>query len=449
MELSLQLAQKQVLSQKQQQSVEILQMNTLALSDYAKELAQENPVLEWSEESRAEEQPAQRLLQKLQWLEESDEQNRGFARVERDEEQRPELGQSQAQSLQEYLLFQINILKIPEDHKKVLRFLAENTAASGYLESDALEALAERYHLKEKTAERILRQFQHLDPIGVGARDLRECLLIQLREKGASALACAIAAEHLEDLAKNRLSYLARKKKLSIEEIQAAAAEIRACEPKPGRAFAEEVPVEYVYPDVLVEQSGDELAIIVNGGAVPRLQISPAYAQLLRAGADTQTQEYIAEKVKQAEWALQCIARRESTLKRTAEAIVRRQRAFFLSPKGQLAPLRMADIAAELGVHESTVSRAVKEKYLQCERGVFPLQMFFSKEIAAEGEGVSADSICNRLRALIEQEDARHPLSDRELTEKLTAEGIRISRRTVAKYREGMGIATASGRKSY
>lgn len=173
--------------------------------------------------------------------------------------------------------------------------------------------------------------------------------------------------------------------------------------------------------------------------------------KLLREKADAQTEEYIAEQLKRAEWALQCISRRESTLQQVVEAIVEKQRDFFSEPQGQLVPLRLVDIAEQLNIHESTVSRAVKEKYLQCERGVFPLHTFFSKAMAkAEAaENVSADSIKNRLRAIIDAEEKTKPLSDRELTERLTAEGVQICRRTVAKYREAMGIAGASGRKRY
>ena len=454
MDLSLQLQQKQVLSQRMQQSVEILQMHALALSEYAKELAEENPLLEWTEDVLQAEERGEKLLQKLEWLQEADEQNRGYYHIEQETAEREEadsrFGKKEAQSLREYLLFQINILKIPEDHKKVLRFLAESTAESGYLEADAVESLIERYHLKEKTAARILEQFQSLDPAGVGARDLKECLLIQLRQKETSELACRIVEQHLEELAKNRLSYLAKQCRVTVEEVTRALQEIRACAPKPGSGFRGEEPVGYIVPDILVEQKNGELSVSVNRSATPHLQISASYVRMLREGTGAETTEYISEKLKQAEWALQCISKRENTLQQTAECIVERQKAFFLHKDGQLLPLKLADVAEKLQLHESTVSRAVKEKYLQCERGIFPLHAFFSKAMAAEGEEtVSADSIRRRIRELIAREDKKKPLSDRELTEKLTAEGIQISRRTVAKYRESMEIPGAAGRKVY
>ena len=285
----------------------------------------------------------------------------------------------------------------------------------------------------------------------MGARNLQECLLIQLKQKNASALSMKITRNYLDELAKNRLSYIAKAEKISMERLMRALQEIRSCQPKPGSGFAGEVNVQYVVPDVLVERRGEEFIVTTNTTVMPRLTVSHSYVKLLREKADAQTEEYITEQLKRAEWALQCISRRESTLQQVVEAIVEKQRDFFSEPQGQLVPLRLVDIAEQLNIHESTVSRAVKEKYLQCERGVCPLHTFFSKSMAkAEvAENISADSIKNRLRAIIDAEEKTKPLSDRELTEHLTAEGVQICRRTVAKYREAMGIAGASGRKRY
>lgn len=455
MELSLQVQQKQILSQKMQQSVEILQMNAVTLSEYIREFAEENPLVEWNEEKEPVQQENTELLQKLEWLEEADEQNRSLYRMEHEQEEKERetnaFGRKEGQSLREFLLFQINIQKIPAGHKAVLRFLAESTAESGYLEKDAIEMMMEKYPMKKSTAARILAQFQTLEPSGVGARNLQECLLIQLKQKNASALSMKVTRNYLDELAKNRLSYIAKAEKISMERLMRALQEIRSCQPKPGSGFAGEDSVQYVVPDVLVERRGEEFIVTTNTTVMPRLTVSHSYVKLLREKADAQTEEYITEQLKRAEWALQCISRRESTLQQVVEAIVEKQRNFFSEPQGQLVPLRLVDIAEQLNIHESTVSRAVKEKYLQCERGVFPLHTFFSKAMAkAEtAENISADSIKNRLRAIIDAEEKTEPLSDRELTERLTAEGVQICRRTVAKYREAMGIAGASGRKRY
>ena len=356
-------------------------------------------------------------------------------------------------------------LEQPENQKVVFNFWQNHTPAiakkvktgeldvgfGGYLEKDAIEMMMEKYPMKKSTAARILAQFQALEPSGVGARNLQECLLIQLKQKNASALSKKVTRNYLDELAKNRLSYIAKAEKISMERLMRALQEIRSCQPKPGSGFAGEDNVQYVVPDVLVERRGEEFIVTTNTTVMPRLTVSHSYVKLLREKADAQTEEYITEQLKRAEWALQCISRRESTLQQVVEAIVEKQRDFFSEPQGQLVPLRLVDIAEQLNIHESTVSRAVKEKYLQCERGVFPLHTFFSKAMAkAEAaENISADSIKNRLRAIIDAEEKTKPLSDRELTEHLTAEGVQICRRTVANYREAMGIAGASGRKRY
>ena len=450
MELSLQLQQKQVLSLKQQQSVAILQMNALALSEYAREMAEENPLLEWSEETEPFQPRKEKLLQKMEWLEDDDGANRSLYQMEHEGEKREaEPMNGKGQTLREYLLFQINTQNIPEGHKRVLRFLVESTAESGYLEEDAIEMMVEKYPMKTQTATRILMEFQSLDPAGVGARNLRECLLIQLKRKGASPLAIKMVEAHLEDVAKNHLQQIAKKEKTTITEVMEALKEVRGCQPKPGSGFAGEGETTFIVPDVLVEEKDGTWTVTVNGNVIPRLNISHSYVKMLRAGADAKTEEYISEKLKQAEWVLQCINRREHTLQQVAEYIVHRQKDFFMKPDGQLVPLRLTDVAAELGIHESTVSRAVKEKYLQCSRGVFLLSSFFSNGVAAAEGEVSADSIRNRLKDMIDAEDKRKPFSDRELMEKLIAEGIQISRRTVAKYREGLGIPGASGRKEH
>ncbi len=452
MDLSLQLAQKQILSQRMQQSVEILQMNTLTLSEYMNELTQENPLLEWQENSTEQPGKDEKFLCKLEWLKEADEQNRSMYRVEMEDErdQKETIGKRERESLREYLLFQINILKVDEGVKHVLRFLAESTEESGYLEQGALEAAQEKFHLKSNCSADVLEMLQALDPPGVGARSLEECLLIQLKQKKASPLAINMVEKYLEDLAKNKISHVAKQLKVSLEQAKTAFDEIKSCQPKPGRGFISENTVEYILPDVFVEIHDGQLIVTLNSSATPRLFISQAYLKMLQAGPSQETKEFISNKLKQAEWAIQCISKREETLLSTARCIVRHQKEFFMRPDGQLKPLRMADVAECMQVHESTVSRAVRDKYLQCGRGVFPLHAFFSKAMSSEKTGsISADSIQQKLKQLIERENKKKPLSDRELTEKLQAEGIQISRRTVAKYREGMGIAGTSGRKYY
>ena len=451
MDLSLQIRQKQILSHKMQQSAEILQMNTLALSEYLREISEENPLLEWTEDTASSEKE-EMILRKLEWLQEADEQNRTYYQWEIDSEKEQEdsiLGKKEDTNLREYLLFQINILSLDEEKKRFLHFLAESVEESGYLETGALEAAQKRFQLSENQAEELLSCLQGLDPPGVGARNIKECLLVQLRQKNASETAKAIVTSYLEEIGKNRLSYVAKKLHLSAKEIADALCEIKSCSPKPGSGFANHLPVEYVVPDVYVKKNGNQLIVTANSSKSPQLFINPLYTQLLQQSTSEETKAYIMQKLRQAQWAVQCVSRREETLLETAKAIVMAQKTFFLSPHGTLEPLRMQDIAEQLQVHESTVSRAVKDKYLQCDRGTFSLMAFFVTGLVRDGENISADHIRQQIVRCIEQEDKAHPLSDRELTEQLEKNGIAISRRTVAKYREMLHIPSASGRKRY
>ena len=242
MELSLQVQQKQILSQKMQQSVEILQMNAVTLSEYIREFAEENPLVEWNEEKEPVQQENTELLQKLEWLEETDEQNRSLYRMEHEQEEKERetnaFGRKEGQSLREFLLFQINIQKIPAGHKAVLRFLAESTAESGYLEKDAIEMMMEKYPMKKSTAARILAQFQALEPSGVGARNLQECLLIQLKQKNASALSMKITRNYLDEL--SEADYTGKRillvednelnREIAVEILQMTGAEVETAE---------------------------------------------------------------------------------------------------------------------------------------------------------------------------------------------------------------------------
>lgn len=454
MDLSMQLAQKQVLSQKMQQSVEILQMNTTSLYEYMQNLVEENPVLEWKEGAGAEPPKENELLKKLEWLEESDEQNRGFYSIEKENEnERDEnkYARKKETTLTEYLLHQIHILKVDGCLRETLMLMAESVESSGYLKEDALLHIKSEYSLNDKKLEDAVKIFQGLEPVGIGARSLQECLLIQLHAKGASLLAIEIAQSYLEDLARNKMTGIAKSTKSCLDDVLDAAGEIRDCEPKPGSGFSDGQQVIYVSPDVYVITNEEgELGVFLNNAAAPHIYISNAYVSMVRSGVSEETEDYIANKLRQAEWAMQCISKRESTLLETARSIVKMQENFFMEVDGQLNPLRMMDIAEMMQVHESTISRAVRDKYLQCDRGTFPLSSFFSKALSDEGEGsVSADSIKQKIRQLIEDEDKEKPLSDQQIADILQGEGTQISRRTIAKYRESLGILRTSMRKQY
>ena len=222
---------------------------------------------------------------------------------------------------------------------------------------------------------------------------------------------------------------------------------IRALDPRPGAAFAPREEPVYLVPDLVVLQGENGLEVHLQESHLPGLRLSGCYCDMYRNDPDPEVRRYLDGKIRQVQWAIQAVEQRRATLLRCAQALVRRQQAFFQSPGGSLSPLRLADIAAELSIHESTVSRAVREKYLQCARGVYPLSFFFTREVGA-GEGQSAHEIKNQLLRLIREEDKRRPCSDEKLRQLLAVGGYAVSRRTVAKYREELEIPSAAGRRA-
>ena len=291
-----------------------------------------------------------------------------------------------------------------------------------------------------------------MDPAGVGARDRRECLLIQLETLGLLTDAFRVlVSEHLEDLADNRLSVIARKVGASTEEIQQMVDVIRTLEPKPGRQFTSGEETKYIIPDVFVEKTEDGFSVTVNDSNTPQLKVSSYYRKLLhQAKDDDQLSNYLSERVNSALWLIRSIDQRKQTIYNVSEAIVRHQRDFFEQGSKHMKTLTLRDIAEDVGIHESTVSRSINGKYLQCSYGIFELRHFFSAGVkAGSGEGVSSNSVKEFIKEIVDNEDPKKPFSDQAIVEKLAAEGFEISRRTVAKYRDCMEIPSSTKRKRY
>ena len=451
MDLSLTLSQKQILSQRMQQSAEILQMSTLTLSEYIQDLTIENPVMEFETDFPDPEDSFVKLREKLEWLDGTDEQNKPYYQEEQEENEDWKFRQSEKEGLREYLLSQINILPCKGSRLRLARFLAESVDDSGYLDAGALCKVEERFGLSSQEVEEVLALLQSMEPAGVGARDLKECLLLQLNRLPVQYPLCEnIIENYLEELAKNQLHVIAKKLKVKIIEVVTAKEIITKLNPKPGSGFAQEDGTDYIIPDAVIKKQGDELFVILNKDYIPQIKISSYYKDVLLGNTSNAAKEYIAGKIRQAEWVMQCVQKRESTLLRTIQTIVSWQDAFFQEKGGQLRPLRLSDVAETMGVHESTVSRAIRDKYLQCDRGVFPLQQFFTTGVATSNTGtISADSIKQMIQNIIQNEDKSAPLSDQKLTDQLNAMDVQIKRRTVTKYREAMGIPGTSVRKEY
>ena len=455
MELGLNLKQTQTLSPQMMQAMEILQMGSQELLEYIQETLQENPVLESEERRQPEESPEDALLRrKLEWLESTDVQNRWYHQEDAQDLSDLTVGAVGAdpgeESLYYYLRSQIQFETLPKPLAAAVRCVLESLSGNGYLD-DPIADLATHAGVDEKTMERAVELVQALEPAGVGARNLSECLCLQLTRRGETGLPLTIADRYLEAMSKDHYNLIARETGASREDIQAACKVIRSLNPRPGAGFAPREALGYITPDLVVVSFEDHFEILSNDYYFLSLKVSSYYHQLMRSTDESQVKDYLTNKVRQAKWVVSSVEQRRSTLMACANCIVERQESFFRRGPGHLRPMTLADVAQALDVHESTVSRAVKDKYLQCAHGVFPLGYFFSRALPAGngGDSVSAEQAKSAIKKLIAAEDKKKPLSDQKLCQLLTEQGIEISRRTVAKYRDELGISSTSGRKQF
>jgi len=348
------------------------------------------------------------------------------------------------ESLFDYLEWQVHFLELDASQKKIATEIIGNINPEGYLTA-TLEEIAAASHTEVTAVEEVLHKIQSLDPPGIGARDLREALLIQLERKGPEAtLAREIVREHLDLLAKKDWKMLAKIFSVSEPEIQKAAELVAHLDPKPGRSFYVEDAIA-VTPDATVsikDGTEDGLEIEVHNDFIPELRINAEYRRMLREkGLDGKTKEFLKTRLASGMDFIKAIDLRRSTLRAITDEIVRAQPLFFTRGFSHLRPLRLKDIAERVDLHESTISRAIHGKYLKTPQGTIPYKSFFSQKVETEnGEGESQKSIMERIRSLVEKEDPRKPLSDLAIVKNLKEEGITLARRTVAKYRETLKI---------
>lgn len=485
----LRLVQKQVLAPRMIQSMEILQLSILALEERIEQEMEENPVLEIleeepevsAEESGLEDRPspdAPTEEERELVIDETHSNEGDFERLMKMNEEWPdhfeershpsrgeieEAGErkidamanmtARPQSLQDYLHDQLGWFDVEPALRAMADRIIYNLDTNGYLQGrldDLLgpDATAEDLAL----AEQALALVQKLDPPGVGARDLRECLLLQLTpgDPDYEPLG-ALISNHLEDLEHNRLPVIARHTGYSIELIQKVLGELRKLNPKPGADF-NNVTAPPVTPDVFVElDDSGKYRVRLEDGNTPSLFISPYYRKLFQsADSSEETREYIKRKVNSAQWLIDSIQQRRATLTKVAQAIVDHQKEFLDKGPEAIEPLKMQQIADKVGVHVTTVSRAVDEKWIQTPRGIFPLKRFFcGGTTSAAGEEVAWDAVRLKLQEIVDGEDKQRPLSDDQLVKELAAAGLTVARRTVTKYRKAMGILSSRQRRDW
>ena len=437
--LKAELRQELKLTPQLLQSMQVLQMNSQELLEYLGKLSEENPLIE-QEDSPALRGAYEELRQKASWI---DAGLHGGTFAHEDSSM-PERGavDRETESLSAFLCDQLDRKRLPKPLLALCKYLAELVDEDGWLSQDDLDGLLD-LKIPQTLIDQALETVQNLDPAGVCARDLSECLVLQLKRQGAAPEVMEIAARFLPELGRKHYGPISRELGLTIEEIQAAEKVIASLDPHPGQAFQAAEPTVYVRPDVFIIELDGELQVVLNEYYLPRVSISDYYTRLLRESDEKETRVYLQRKMQQAKWLLNSLERRGSTLRSCAQAILDTQRPFFAGQTGELAPMKLTSLAEQLGVHPSTISRTARGKYLQCRQGTYPLRYFFSRSVG----GSSAQAVRQRILLLIREEDPHHPLSDQRLCRILEAEGIPVARRTVAKYRTELGLPASGARK--
>ncbi|MCC6953516.1 MAG: RNA polymerase factor sigma-54 [Deltaproteobacteria bacterium] len=374
----------------------------------------------------------------------------GTARRYDGEDELPPIEQtvSKREGLTSHLLWQLRTAELSPNEQTIASHIIGNLDRNGYLEIP-LEEIAQESNAELADAERVLTTLQAFDPVGICARDLRECLLIQLDQLGQrDSLAWKIVDRHLGKLEARRYEQVSKEEKQSLESIYEALKQIQRLEPRPGRPFVEEEPI-YITPDLYVRKIESEWVVSLNEAGMPKLRLNSKYRELLSNGASKEAgdKEYLQDRLRSAAWLIKSVLQRQRTIHRVAESIMRFQREFLEVGVSVMKPLVLRDVAQDVGMHESTVSRVTTNKYIHTPHGVFELKYFFSSGLRSSEGDVSSESVKDRIRHLVSEENPADPLSDQQLAEKLKSEGIDIARRTVAKYREMMNILSSSRRK--
>jgi RNA polymerase sigma-54 factor len=485
MKIGLHLRQRQqlVMTPKLQQALKLLQMPAIELQQMLKQEIMENPLLEEIEEldevreerDDREEREAREEDERKEKEKEANEEkptegeageetvdwdeyfSHGFelGRTASEEETQEEFFEKvpvAKQSFTDQLVSQLRIITDDEQTISIGDYIIGSLDDSGYLTCE-LEEVALTFEVPVEEVDRVLELIQQFDPPGVGARNLQECLLLQLRaQKMEDTMAARIVRDHFDEFKQKKYVDISKKLKVSIQEIQTQCRQIATLDPKPGLEVVSEDP-RYVIPDLVVEKVDEKYVVYLNDRNIPRLRVSQSYHDELLKDPRTgnrETREFINSRLKSARWLIQTIEQRRRTMVKVMECIVRKQRQFFEKGTPFLRPLTLQQVASEINMHESTVSRVTTNKYVQTPRGVFELKYFFSSSLAtSDGGEVSAKSAKDRIRRIILAENNRQPLSDQKIADILKNEGLNIARRTVAKYREQLGILPARMRKEY
>ncbi|RAV21980.1 RNA polymerase factor sigma-54 [Paenibacillus contaminans] len=415
------------------QSLHLLQLSAAELMDYVLEQSTVNPMLDisWRDSLK---KPKSRKS------------SGAVSPNDMDAVRRQEFG-CVPETLESVLIGQLRTIDADDTLRKTAVFMAGNLNEDGYLEME-LDEVCTALQTDRRKAEASLKLLQSLEPVGVGARNLRECLLLQIeRDPEADTLAAPVVLEYLQELGSGKLKRIAESLRVPLHAVIQALDYIKRLDPRPGLAFCVSAE-KNIAPDAFVYADRNSLEIVLNDSLVPQVSLSGCYQSMLGANGSLEVKHFLREHMQSAKWLIRSLQQRNATLYRVIEAIVLAQRDFMKNGIAQLKPMNMKTIADDLGMHESTVSRTVRNKYLLTPQGLYELKFFFSSGIAAEQEHVSAESVKARIKQLIDSEDKRAPLSDRKIADLLTEEGVYIARRTVVKYREELRLLSSKFRST-
>ena len=437
-----------------QQAIKLLQLSSLELQQEVQQALDENPLLEVADQSAEGETDV--AAAEESW-EPSYSASLGSSGAAYDGEDTLYQG-STSESLQEHLLWQMRLSHFSPLDEAIATLLIDSIDERGYLTAELEELLPairqqhpELIQVELAEVAVVLKRIQHFDPIGVGARNVRECLLIQLRHLPNDTpylnLALQAVEKHLPLLAQRDYRNLARRLRIQEADLSQVLALIQQLQPHPGDGFGAGDD-DYVIPDVLVRKKNDRWTVELNSQSLPKLKVNEDYAALLQSGSQSEEQQYIRQHTQAAKWFIKSIESRNDTLLKVAATIVQRQQGFFEYGPEAMKPMVLADVANAVEMHESTISRITTQKYMHTPKGVFELKYFFSSQLATDnGEDASSTAIRAVLKKLVAAENPKKPLSDSKLTELMAEQGIQVARRTIAKYREAMNIPPSSQRK--
>ncbi len=475
MRQQLKMSQQLVMTPQLQQAIKLLQMTRIELQDLVVQELEENPLLE--ENTDPEEVRELDVMEAAEREIDPAENTVDFHEVETGEDtlrdwdsyldgynyssgeqqyggddERPSFENllTRKGTLIDHLLWQLHMGQYSEMDVRLGEIIIGNVDESGYLRA-SLQEIADADSATEEDVLDVLECIQEFDPPGVAARDLRECLLIQARILGMKgSVVESVLLDHLGDLEKRNYKQIARILKVDVNQVLMASKIISGFDPRPGSSFSTD-DVHYISPDIFVHKVGDDYVVMLNEEGLPNLKVSTQYAEGRSTGQiDSQAEHYISDKMRSAVWLIKSIQQRQRTIYKVAKSIIRFQREYFDNGIEFLRPLVLRDVADDIGMHESTISRVTTNKYMQTPQGLLELKYFFNSGLStSEGDFVASESVKNRIREIIEKENPQKPLSDQKIAEMLTGQTVNIARRTVTKYREMLNFGSSSERKRH